>query len=92
MTPIRCELPPFLTEKEIRVGLLNLGPWGKVSTVFLSLDHSWHGPPPVLWETMVFGGLLDGEQERYTSYRDAVRGHRRMCWRVLLSHSGGRNW
>jgi hypothetical protein len=25
-----------------------------ISTVFLGLDHNWHGGPPILWETMVF--------------------------------------
>lgn len=27
-----------------------------VSTIFLSLDHSWGEGPPILWETMVFAG------------------------------------
>ena len=31
-----------------------------VSTVFLGLDHSWGGGPPLLFETMVFGGSFDG--------------------------------
>jgi len=31
----------------------------------------------VLWETMIFGGPNDQEyQERYTSYEDAVEGHK----------------
>jgi hypothetical protein len=51
----------------------------RVSTVFLGMDHSWGSGPPVLWETMVFGGLLDGEQIRYTSHADAFEGHQRMC-------------
>lgn len=61
----------------------------RVSTVFLGLDHGfYHGDPrppgykPVLWETMVFGGVLDGEQDRYTSLDDAIRGHQDMCRRV----------
>ena len=55
----------------------------RVSTVFLGLDHSFgaHGPP-VLWETMVFGGLLDGEMARYTSKADAQAGHLAMVERV----------
>jgi hypothetical protein len=32
----------------------------RVSTVFLGLDHSWNVGPPVLFETMIFGGELDG--------------------------------
>jgi len=48
-----------------------------ISTVFLGLDHSWNSDVPVLWETMIFGGPNDQEyQERYTSYEDAVEGHK----------------
>jgi len=37
----------------------------KVSTVFLGLDHNFGGGgPPILWETMVFGGKHDQWQER----------------------------
>jgi hypothetical protein len=55
----------------------------RVSTVFLGLDHSFReAGPPVLWETLVFGGVLDGEQHRYTSRADALRGHQAMCRRV----------
>lgn len=54
----------------------------KVSTVFLGLDHAFTGGPPVLWETMVFGGPLDGEQDRYTSRADAEHGHTEMVKRV----------
>lgn len=46
-----------------------------VSTIFLVLDHNYFGGPPVLWETMVFGGPIDRHQWRYASREDAVRGH-----------------
>jgi len=49
-----------------------------ISTVFLALDHAWMGGPPVLWESMIFGGVFDGWQERYTSRLDALRGHARL--------------
>jgi hypothetical protein len=47
-----------------------------VSTVFLGLDHRF-GPsgPPILWETMIFGGSHDGYCERHTSGEDARLGH-----------------
>jgi hypothetical protein len=36
-----------------------------VSTVFLGIDHGWNpAGPPIIWETMVFGGAMDGEQDR----------------------------
>ncbi len=49
-----------------------------VSTVFLGLDHSFGSGPPLLFETMVFGGPLDGEMDRYTTWEQAEEGHLRM--------------
>jgi hypothetical protein len=47
-----------------------------VSTVFLGIDHDFtFQGPPVLWETMIFGGPLDGYMERYTSREAAIQGH-----------------
>ena len=51
---------------------------GFVSTVFLGLDHSFGSGPPVLWESLVFGGARDGWMDRYTSREDALLGHRFM--------------
>jgi hypothetical protein len=59
-----------------------------VSTVFLALDHSFGRGLPVLWETFVFGGPLDGEMERYTSKADALAGHQAMCERVGAAVTG----
>ena len=56
-----------------------------VSTVFLGLDHGWGRGPPVLWETMVFGGKLDQGQERYVSRADAQAGHARWVFQVRES-------
>lgn len=48
----------------------------RISTVFLGIDHRFLGDgPPILWETMVFGGEFDQLQERYSSLEDAKRGH-----------------
>ncbi len=57
-----------------------------VSTVFLGMDHGWGAGPPVLWETMIFGGDHHDYQERYTSRADALAGHRRAC---ALAWPGG---
>jgi hypothetical protein len=56
-----------------------------VSTVFLGLDHQFGSGPPVLWETLVFGGALDGEMRRYTSRAAALAGHQDMCKRVAAA-------
>ncbi len=47
----------------------------RVSTVFLGLDHAFGSGPPILWETMIFGGKEDLYQDRYTSHEDAMIGH-----------------
>ena len=53
-----------------------------VSTVFLGLDHQWGQGKPILFETMVFGGKLDQEQQRYCTWTEAVKGHKAMVKRV----------
>jgi hypothetical protein len=56
----------------------------RVSTVFLGLDHNWSDDgPPILWETLVFGGSQDGTMRRYRSREDALRGHREVCREVF---------
>jgi len=54
----------------------------RISTVFLSMDHSLAGligdGTPILFETMVFGGEYDEYQERYYTYDEAEEGHKRI--------------
>ena len=38
--------------------------------------------PPILFETLVFGGPLDGEMDRYSSWDDAQVGHEMMVKRA----------
>jgi hypothetical protein len=48
----------------------------EVSTVFLSVDYRHLGDgPPILWETMIFGGPHDRCMERYISKLAALQGH-----------------
>lgn len=47
-----------------------------VSTVFLFHNMNWWNGPPILWETMVFGEVLDEWQDRYASPEAASVGHR----------------
>lgn len=54
----------------------------RVSTVFLGINHAWDGGPPMLFETMVFGGELDGEQERCSTWEQAEAQHAAMVARV----------
>lgn len=49
---------------------------GRVSTVFLSLDHGFGVENPVLFETMIFGLKGGAEwQRRYVTLAEAKRGH-----------------
>ncbi len=60
-----------------RVGYTQITSEINVSTVFLGFDHRHFGKgPPILFETMIFGGPLDQEQSRYSSWDDAETGHR----------------
>jgi hypothetical protein len=52
----------------------------EVSTVFLGIDHNfWDVGPPLLFETMIFGGPLDQEQWRYSTWEEAEAGHQAAC-------------
>lgn len=50
----------------------------RVSTVFLATDHQWGEGPPVLFETMIFGGPWDQSQWRWVSREAALAGHDRI--------------
>lgn len=59
-----------------------------VSTIWLGSDHNWWSPgdPLIIFETMVFGGALEGHQVRYATESEAFAGHARIvAWaRELL--------
>ena len=57
----------------------------KISTVFLGIDHSTDyckNAKPLLFETMVFGGDLDLEMERYETKKEAIIGHKKIVEKV----------
>ncbi|HMF88292.1 MAG TPA: hypothetical protein VK575_09445 [Gemmatimonadaceae bacterium] len=64
------------TYKHERVALTEVTNGVDVSTVFLGVDHRFSSKgPPLLFETMVFGGPLDQQCWRYSSWDDAETGH-----------------
>ena len=63
----------------------------KVSTVFLGLDHQYGDGPPLLFETLVFEGTLDGEMMRYSTWEEAEIGHKEMVERVRLTFANERS-
>lgn len=75
-------------EKNNRVvGLTKITAACRVSTVFLGLDHNFFGGEPILFETMIFGGPLDGEQWRYRTYDEAERGHAEAVTQAKIAHA-----
>ena len=60
----------------------------RVSTVFLGLNHAFGDGPPLWFETMVFGGELDQEQERYSTIEQARLGHAQICDKVRATLKG----
>jgi len=57
----------------------------RVSTVFLGTAHSFGYGPPLLFETMIFGGKYDDYQRRYCTWEEAEQGHQEAC--DLVTHS-----
>jgi len=55
-----------------------------VSTVFLGLDHSFSDEgPPILFETMIFGGVFSEYQDRYATWDEAEEGHKKALNMIL---------
>lgn len=78
--PVQCDdvlrwAEWFETSDDARqVALTKIGR-ATVSTVFIGLDYQYGDGPPLLFETMVFGCQLDGEQLRYSTWEEAEAGH-----------------
>lgn len=64
------ETPSYKIVKQEEVGKY------KVSTVWLGLNHNFHGGEPLIFETMVFGDDEE-DMERYSTEEEALAGHKR---------------
>lgn len=49
-----------------------------ISTIFLGIDHGFSLGPPILFETMIFGGYYNDYQERCCTYDQAMAQHVRV--------------
>ena len=68
-----------------RVGETKITDDVKVSTVWIGLDHRFGTDgPPLIFESMVFGGPMDGEMRRYSSWSEAQEGHEELVALVEL--------
>jgi hypothetical protein len=68
-----------------RVAKTTLTNGSRVSTVFLGLDHQYGRGPPVLFETMIFGGEHDQYQARCCTWEEAELMHAEA---VQVAYSG----
>lgn len=58
------------------VGVTAIDDETEVSTVWMGLDHNFFGEgPPLIFETMIFGGPLDGQRWRWPTEEAALAGH-----------------
>lgn len=79
--PVPCSLDEWserLGRNDHRLALDYIGR-AKISTVFLAIDHNFSDEgPPLLFETLVFGGDRDGEMYRYATWEEAETGHKQL--------------
>lgn len=61
---------------------------GDVSTIFLGIDHQFDQGPPLLFETLVFGGTRDGYMERCATWEEAEVQHARVVKMVKGESEG----
>ena len=83
------EVAPLFTDIDHkRVAYTEFGS-SDVSTVFLFIDHGFGADrSPLLFETLVFGGPLANEMDRYSTWDEAVAGHEAMVARVKKTSQG----
>lgn len=59
----------------------------RISTVFLGMDHRFRDEgPPILFETMIFGGRLDNFQDRCCTWDEAEAMHAEAVKQVRGGH------
>lgn len=90
--PVACESmlewSAWFATADRQVALDTVGDM-RISTVFMGMDHAFNGGPPMLWETLIMGGPLDGEGRRYSSRLAAMRGHAEFLARAMSMSSPG---
>jgi len=80
-----CDLEEWVNvmSQDRRVAFTDLGNGYIISTVFLGLDHNWGEGTPLLFETMVFSAEEDEYMQRYTTWEQARRGHKKTMQRFI---------
>lgn len=77
---IPCDLKRWAEERENNsVARMKIGGI-LVSTVFLGIDHGFAAEgPPIVFETMIFGGEHDEFQSRCSTWTEALEMHLAAC-------------
>ena len=92
-TPVPCTIEEMMEQFESdRVVRQTYVGDVMVSTVFLSINHAHSmSGPPILFETMVFGGPdnIDQQQARYETWEQAEAGHASMVALVQVITGDG---
>jgi hypothetical protein len=90
--PSHLEWGRWFETADRTVAHTEVGDDAEVSTVFLSLNHNIFGDgPPILFETLVFGGVCDGAINRYATWDEALDGHQEMVALVIASETVGKD-
>jgi hypothetical protein len=79
--PVEADMLDPELHKHVQVGKTILPNGGRVSTVFLRLDHRHVGEgDPILFESMYFPNddFMEDDCVRYCTWEEAVEGHREM--------------
>ena len=98
-TPIPCEdekkWSHWMASTDVRIRYDTFGE-NEVSTVFLGLNHNFSGcGEPILFETCILSGVLQGELRRYETWEAAEVGHAEIVDRIkargpLIESTDGR--
>ncbi len=78
------------TDSNRRVAQTYIGWFRKIhiSTIWLGHDHAYGDGPPLIFETMIFGGPLDEYQQRYSTKNEALIGHEKAVKFARLGYIG----
>lgn len=60
-----------------------------VSTVFLGLNYRYREGPPLVFETLIFGGPKDGYGDRSSTWEEAEESHKRAVALAIYGDSNG---
>lgn len=58
-----------------------------VYTSFIGMPTFFRGNKPECFESMIFGGELNGEFTRYCDYDEAITGHQELVEAVIQAHT-----